>query len=96
MKQYPEFIQKLKTVDSRLYENITRNFDLCMSPGVVDVKTKFLILLAVDAMTGNDGIRMISERARSMGISNSEIGEALRIAYMVATHKAIFTGMSAF
>lgn len=96
MKQYPEFIQKLKKADPELYKNIAQNFDLSMEPGALDIKTKFLILLAVDTIAGSSGVAGISERLRAMGASEKEIKEALRIAYLVAGNKAIFTGMAAF
>jgi alkylhydroperoxidase/carboxymuconolactone decarboxylase family protein YurZ len=96
MKQYPPFIQKLEKTDPDLYQLVASQHDKVMSPGAIDIKTKFLILLAVDAFAGSTGVRGISEAARKMGATEGEIAESLRIAYHIAGNKVLNSSMNAF
>jgi len=96
MKQYPPFIQKLEKTDPELYQLVTAQHDKVMGPGVIDLKTKFLILLAVDAFAGSTGVKGISDVARKMGATEDEIAESLRIAYNVAGNKVLNCAMNAY
>jgi alkylhydroperoxidase/carboxymuconolactone decarboxylase family protein YurZ len=96
MKQYPPFIQKLGTTDPELFQLVTKQHDMVMSPGAIDIKNKFLILLALDAYAGSSGVKGISDVARKMGASEEEIAESLRIAYHVAGNKVLHCSMNAY
>ena len=52
MKCYPPFIEKLEKVDPEFFPVVTAQHDKVMAAGAIDVKTKFLILLALDAYAG--------------------------------------------
>jgi len=95
-KQYPPFIQKLEKTDPELYQLVSAQHDKIMSQGAIDMKTKFLILLAVDAFAGSTGVKGISDVARKMGATEAEIAESLRIAYNVAGNKVLNASMAAF
>ena len=96
MNSYPQFIQKLKDSDKELFQIAAAHHDLSMAEGSLDQKTKFLILLAADTIAGSTGVKGISERARALGASESEIKETLRIAYLVAINHIICTGIHSF
>jgi alkylhydroperoxidase/carboxymuconolactone decarboxylase family protein YurZ len=95
-RQYPPFIQNLEKHDPELYKVVTGGHDLIMAPGALDVKTKLLISLAVDAFAGSTGVQGIANAARGAGATEAEIAEALRLAYYVAGNKVLFTAMAAF
>ena len=94
---YPEFITKLQKTDPKLYESVSQLFDLSMGPGELDGKTKILIVLALDALSGSsEGVRMLSKVARNMGLSDNQISEALRLAYLVAGNPVLDAMKAAF
>lgn len=85
MSKHPPFVQAIEAVDPAFHQEITRIFDLAMAPGELDVKTKILIALALDALIGSsEGVASLAKVARGMGITDAQMSEALRIAYMVA------------
>lgn len=94
---YPEFITKLQKNDPKLYESVSGIYDLSMAPGELDAKTKILIVLALDALTGaGEGVRVLSKIARNMGLSDNQISEALRLAYFVAGNPVLNAMKAAF
>jgi len=94
---YPEFITKLQKTDPKLYESVSGIYDLSMTPGELDDKTKILIALALDALSGSgEGVRVLSKIARNMGLSVAQITEALRLAYFVAGNPVLDAMKSAF
>ena len=96
-KNYPEFITRLEKSDPRLFESVTDIYDLSMSPGELDAKTKILICIALDALTGaGEGVRVLSKIAKDMGISAGQIAEALRLAYFVAGNPVLYAMKTAF
>lgn len=96
-KSYPEFISKLEGTDPKMFHQVSSIFDLAMTPGELDAKTKILISLALDALAGEEeGVRTLSKVARNMGISDAQISEALRIAYLVAGNKVLGASRAAF
>lgn len=96
MKMYPPFIKKLETTDPELFKLVSAKHDLVTSPGALDVKTKILITLSVDAFAGSTGVRPIADLARSFGITDEELRESLQIAYHVAGNKVLNASSAAF
>ena len=64
-----------------------------MTLGALDQKTKLLIALALD--TGQ-GVASIANQLRAQGTSNTEIAEALRIAYFAFGNSILGTSSAAF
>ena len=96
MKHYPKFYELIQKSDPELYSEITTMYDLVMRPGAIDMKTKLLILLAVDAYAGSSGVKPISEVAKKNGASQEEILESIRIAYSVGANRILHTASSVF
>lgn len=96
MKKYPPFIEKLEQSDNELFRLVSAQHDLVLAPGSLDQKTKFLILLAVDAYASSTGVKNIAEAARKMGATDKEISESLRIAYHIAGNKFLNCATHAF
>jgi alkylhydroperoxidase/carboxymuconolactone decarboxylase family protein YurZ len=94
--QYPPFMQKAERSDPALFKVVADSHQLVMQPGALDAKTKLLIMVAVDAFAGSAGVKGIAAAARAAGATDTEIAEALRVAYYVAGNKALFTAMAAF
>jgi alkylhydroperoxidase/carboxymuconolactone decarboxylase family protein YurZ len=68
-----------------------------MGPGALDQKTKVLITLALDAAHGaREGVVSLAGQARSLGASDAEIAEAIRIAYFVAGNSVLAAAGAAF
>mgnify|MGYP000273900136 CR=1 FL=1 len=94
---YPVFIQELKESDPKFFEQIAEIFELAMAPGELDSKTKILIAMTLDALSGSkDGVRMLSNVARHLGVTDAQIAEALRIAYFVAGNSVLAASNAAF
>ena len=96
MANYPPFFEEVEKNDPELNAILRKQYDFIMKPGAIDIKTKLLINLAVDAITGSSGVNGISKLARKLGASEEEIKETLRIAFQVAGFKVINTNLSAF
>lgn len=97
MSKHPPFIQALETIDPEFHQEVSRIFDLAMGPGELDVKTKILISLSLDALIGSsEGVDSLSKVARGMGVTDGQIREALRIAYMVAGNGVLSAAASAY
>lgn len=96
-KNYPPFVESLRTTDPELFEVVAKNFDLAYTPGELDDKTKTLIILALDVLAlSPEGVKSVAARARSMGITEGEIKEVMRLVYMVAPNRALGTSRSAY
>ncbi len=96
-KNYPPFINILERTDLKFHVNVTGLFDLAMAPGDLDGKTKILIALALDALSGSAmGVKSLAQAARGMGVTDAQIAEALRIAHMVAGNAVLEASRAAF
>jgi alkylhydroperoxidase/carboxymuconolactone decarboxylase family protein YurZ len=87
---YPPFIAALENSDPVLFKAVAALYDAAMTPGELDAKTKILIALAIDAFEGStEGVRSLSGAAKKMGMTDGQINEALRIAYMISGNKTL-------
>lgn len=91
MSQFsPKFLEELQTYDPQLYGTASGVVDMAYAPGVLDTKTKLLIAVALDALSGSQGgVASLSARARAAGASEEEIKEAVRMAYYISGMKVI-------
>lgn len=72
-------------------------FEFTFSPGVLDVKTKMLIAMTINASTGMGyGCSEIAEILQGMGTSKEEIAEAQRVASTVKAIQGVVTGSKAY
>jgi alkylhydroperoxidase/carboxymuconolactone decarboxylase family protein YurZ len=96
-KSYPLLIAELEKTDKRFFESVKLVYDLATGPGELDGKTKILISLALDAALGlPNGVKALADTARSMGISDAQIAEALRLAYLTAGMGTLAASKAAF
>ncbi len=78
-------IAEIEKSDKQLFEAAKVVYDLAFEPGELDMKTKVLIALALDALHGaSAGVKSLSDSARKLGATDAQIAEAIRIAYMTS------------
>ncbi|HUI69855.1 MAG TPA: carboxymuconolactone decarboxylase family protein [Spirochaetia bacterium] len=71
-------------VDPALVEHMRAADDWVLEDGALPAKVKLLIAMAFDATDGAiGGVRALAQRAMSKGATKEEIGEALRVAYLM-------------
>ena len=93
----PWFVEKMGEKDPEFYQRLKSVLEMALAPGALDAKTKYLIVLALDAFKGaQEGVKVVAAQARAAGASEEEICEALRLAYYVAGMDAVKTSLSAF
>jgi alkylhydroperoxidase/carboxymuconolactone decarboxylase family protein YurZ len=93
----PEFLKSLKKRDVETFESVHKMLQRVMAPGKLEVKTKMLIAIAVDAGKGaKKGVRNLAQQAKKMGISEEEIHEALMVAQCAANLQFLNIANKAF
>ncbi|MDP4126260.1 MAG: carboxymuconolactone decarboxylase family protein [Bacillota bacterium] len=93
----PIYLKFLENNDPDFAQAIEKVFTSSMTPGALDLKTKLLIALALDAAHGaGQGVASIANQLRAQGTSNAEIAEALRIAYFAFGNSILVTSSAAF
>lgn len=97
MSNGPPFLRKLADNDSEFHARLCELMAYVNAPGKLDVKTKILVSLALDAAFGaKDGVRALSIAARSAGASEEEIREVLRQAFMMGGIPAVVASLEAW
>lgn len=84
----------LKTVqdlDQDLAKMMEEARESAFKPGEIDLKTKFLIAMAIDATKGTaEGVRSLADQALKNGASREEIKEVIRIVYLINGISSIY------
>jgi len=92
----PTFLKGLEERDPQLAEAVDQLWSVA-NEGPLDDKTRILITMALDALSGaSGGVSSLAEQARSAGATAEEIAHALRLAYLVAGMQTLLTGNAAF
>ena len=91
MKKNP--METIKEFDNELFENIKNTRDLAFeSKGILSLKTKLLIALALDASKGAvDGVKSLAIQAKKEGATLDELKEVLRITNYISGVGSIYT-----
>lgn len=93
----PWFVEKYQELDKEYGPTVVSVVKGAMQPGILDEKTKHLVVLALDASKGSsEGVRVVAGQAREAGASEAEIREVLRLAYFVSGMDLIKTSVAAF
>jgi alkylhydroperoxidase/carboxymuconolactone decarboxylase family protein YurZ len=96
-REAPPCLQLLAKHDPAYGEIFSQLFKFTFSPGVLDVKTKMLIAMAINASTSMGyGCSEIAKILQSMGTKKEEIAEALRVAATVRAIQGVVTGAEAY
>jgi alkylhydroperoxidase/carboxymuconolactone decarboxylase family protein YurZ len=96
-EEKPPCLKILQEHDTEYSKVFAPLFETTFSPGALDVKTKMLIAMAVNASTGMGyGCSEIGKILRGMGTTKKEISEALRVASTVRAIQGVVTGNEAY
>jgi len=86
----------MNKLDPELFEHLEKTRDLAFSEGVIPLKFKILIALALDASHGaTEGVKTLAELALQAGATKEEIAETLRVALYVSGAGSIYTAAKA-
>ncbi len=97
MADGPPFLTKLADNDPDFHARLCELMAYVNAPGKLDLKTKILVTLALDAAFGaKDGVRNLAAAARTAGASEEEIAEVLRQAFLLGGIPAVVAGMEAW
>jgi len=78
-----DYMKSMEASDPDFARVLTPVLSMVMSDGDLDLKTKTLMVLLIDAYKGHgDAVRALAARARSLGASNGEINETIRLAFL--------------
>jgi len=91
------FIKAIEERDKDFYEIMKNLQELVFSESSLDLKTKLMISLAVDACEGSEeGVKSISDTLRKMGVTDEQIAEVLRITYFTKGNSTLVTSLAGF
>jgi len=94
MPQSP--LEVISANDHELLDEINRTRDLALTEGVLSLKQKLLIALALDAAHGAvGGVRSLALQAMQQGATRAEIMETLRVANYICGVGCIYTAAAA-
>ena len=97
MQQQPPYMTALQENDERLAEYLSTGRELVISDGALSAKTKALMTLRCDSLLAHEyGVALMGDRARSLGATEAEIAETVRMAYWMGGVPALITGSNAF
>ena len=97
MTQAPPFLATLAEKDPEFGSRVRADREFILAEGALSAKVKALMSMLCDALLGHqDGVRLIADIARSLGASEEEIAETVRIAYWCGGTPALVTGCDAF
>ena len=93
----PPWIQALQQRDPEFAQSYLAQRERILKDGAIPAKYKILMTMIVDAILSHpDGVATIANRARAAGASESEIQEAVEVAYLFGGTPALVTAMNAF
>ena len=96
-REMPPSLKILQEHDPQYQKVFGPLFETTFSPGALDVKTKMLIAMCVNASTGMGyGCSEIAKILEGMGTGKEEIAEALRVAATVRAIQGVVTGSEAY
>lgn len=91
------FIESIKERDPQFYQLVKGIEDLTQGESSLDIKTKLMISLAVDACTGaTEGVAALAGVLRKMGVTDEQLSEVLRLVYFAKGNTVLATSMAAF
>ncbi len=96
-ERQPAFWDALQKYDPEFYKAAIPVREKARAIGSLDAKTKTLISLALDTMSGaNHGVKNLAKQARALGASDDEIREVLRLVSNVKINQALSAAQAAF
>jgi alkylhydroperoxidase/carboxymuconolactone decarboxylase family protein YurZ len=92
----PKWITKLQQSNPEFAEMYLTQSQKILKDGAIPAKYKILMTMVVDAIMAHpDGCCVLANRARAAGASESEIIEAIEVAYLFGGTPALVTATNA-
>lgn len=86
-------LKAILKADPELVQHMRSEEDWAFADGALSRKMKILIALAYDAAHGAvTGVRSLAQDATKAGATKEEIGEALRVAYILSGIGSVYVG----
>jgi alkylhydroperoxidase/carboxymuconolactone decarboxylase family protein YurZ len=96
-QQQPPFIVALQKHDPKFAEVVGTGRDFILQDGALSAKVKTLMTMLCDCLLAHEaGVKAIADRARSVGATEEEIAETVRIAFLMGGLPGLVTGCNAF
>jgi len=96
-QQGPSYATALQKYDPKMSEWVTEGREFIITDGALSAKVKTLMTMLCDALLAHEGgVKAIGNRARSMGATEEEIAETIRVAFWMGGLPALVTGANAF
>ena len=93
----PAFIERLESNDPDFVDKVRGLSNMLMTDGALPAKVKVLMtLLAESLLTRDEGVRVTATIARNVGATEAEIGETVRLAFLLGGLSALAAGTSAY
>jgi alkylhydroperoxidase/carboxymuconolactone decarboxylase family protein YurZ len=87
----------LEKSDPELAKHLAADRQMILADGALSAKVKTLMTMLCDALLAHaNGVAVIADRARSLGATEQEIAETIRVAYLMGGLPALVTGVNAF
>lgn len=97
MVNTPGFMAELADRDEMFGSLLIELFDQGRSDGALSMKTKTLMVLAMDAALGHrDGVRSLAQTAREHGASEDEILETIELVALICGIQGLGTASIVF
>ncbi len=89
-------LNSVSRIDPTLLDHVRREDDWAFADGALTRKTKLLMALAYDAAHGaENGVRALAQEAVGAGATKEEIGEALRVAWVLSGIGSVYVAAQA-
>lgn len=92
----PPFLKILQEHDPEFFESVKKISENIIVDALDD-KTKTLIWVAIDSVLGKDeGVKALAKKARSLGATDAEIADVVRIVFLGAGLPGLHSAVNAF
>lgn len=86
----------MQKLDRALFDRLRADEDFVYADGALPAKVKLLMAMAFDAAHGAmGGVRSLASHAIEAGATKEEIGEALRVAWLLGGIGSVYIGSQA-
>lgn len=97
MSEHPHWLKVLQQNDKNMFGMVCDLQDLVTSDNALSGKTKMLMMMLGDAFLARpNGVRILADRARSLGATEREIIETIQVGYYMGGLSVLFPGLNAF
>ncbi len=97
MQQQPAYATALQAHDPSMLDTMTGVRDFVLADGALPSRIKVLMMMLSDCLLSHPvGVTNLANRARSLGATEPEIAETVRVAFLMGGMPGLVTGCNAF